>query len=153
PRLRIDDIPTNAMSAATGFYATAEDLCRYARGHYFGNEELLSDASKREMQHPYWTVEHAEASYGLGLAVQTIGDRTIVGHGGGFPGHSTNTLIDPVDRLVVVIMLNTHGPRATAGALATSVVKILQFALASQPATHLSQPRERFVGRFMSIWG
>src|SRR5262249_23331251 len=103
--------------------------------------------------HPYWTVEHAEASYGLGLAVQTIGDRTIVGHGGGFPGHSTNTLIDPVDRLVVVIMLNTHGPRATAGALATSVVKILQFALASQPATHLSQPRERFVGRFMSIWG
>ena len=47
PRLRIEDSPTHAMSPATGFYSTAEDLCRYARAHYVGNEELLSDASKR----------------------------------------------------------------------------------------------------------
>jgi D-alanyl-D-alanine carboxypeptidase len=153
PRLRIDDVPTAAMSAATGFYSTAEDLCRYARAHYLGNEELLTDASKREMQQPYWTVEQADASYGLGLAIQTIGQRRMVGHGGGFPGHSTNTLIDAQERLVVVVLNNTHGPGGLAAPLATTIVKIVDYALGAAHADPLAMPAAPFVGRFINLWG
>ena len=151
PRLPIDDVATSAMSAATGFYSTAADLCRYARAHYLGNEELLSDASKREMQQPYWEVAQAETSYGLGFSVQTIGKRKMIGHGGGFPGHSTTTLIDPADQLVVVVLNNTMGAGGLAAPLAVAIVRILDFALeASGPP--LPSPRETFTGRFESLW-
>ncbi len=153
PRLSIADIPTGAMSAATGFYSTAEDLCRYARAHYLGNDELLSDASKREMQQPYWSVPPDDSSYGLGFAVQKIGNRTLIGHGGGFPGHSTTTLIDPQDRLVVVVLNNTMGLSGLAGPLAGSIVKILDYALASHSDSAPTVQPERYTGRFMSLWG
>src|SRR6185503_2991429 len=141
PRSPIDDVETGAMSSATGFYSTAADLCRYARAHYLGNEELLTDASKREMQQPYWEVAQAESSYGLGFSHQTIGKRKMIGHGGGFPGHSTTTLIDPVDQLVVVVLNNTMGMTGLAAPLAVSIVRILDFALAASDAP-LASPRE-----------
>src|SRR5207253_732153 len=40
-------IDTRALSPATGFYSTAEDLSAYATAHCFGDERLLTDASKR----------------------------------------------------------------------------------------------------------
>jgi len=43
-------VHTGAMSPSTGFYSTVEDLCRYGAAHFLGNEELLTDESKREMQ-------------------------------------------------------------------------------------------------------
>jgi CubicO group peptidase (beta-lactamase class C family) len=153
PRLPIADVSTRAMSPATGFYSTAADLCRYARAHYLGNAELLTDASKREMQQPYWAVAQADADYGLGFAVQTLGQRRMIGHGGGFPGHSTMTLIDPRARLVVVVLNNTHGPGGLAAPLASAIVRILDFALAAESSAALAQPRERYTGRFMNPWG
>jgi CubicO group peptidase (beta-lactamase class C family) len=124
-------IDTHALSPATGFYSTAEDLCRYARAHYLGDERLLTDASKREMQQPYWEVEQADGEhYGLGLSVREVGKRRMVGHGGGFPGQSTRTLIDARDRLVVVVFSNTNATDGLAGPLAETVVKIIDFALA-----------------------
>jgi CubicO group peptidase (beta-lactamase class C family) len=154
PRRPIPFIDTHAMSAATGFYSTAADLCRFGTAHFLGNEELLSDASKREMQHPYWKVEQAETHYGLGFAIQTIGERRVVGHGGGFPGQSTSTLIDPVDRLVVVVLINANEANASGAPIATTVVKILDFALkqTSAPAEP-GAPRERYTGRFYNMWG
>jgi CubicO group peptidase (beta-lactamase class C family) len=153
-RRPIPYVDTHAMSAATGFYSTAADLCRFGAAHFLGEEHLLTDASKREMQQPYWKVEQAETHYGLGFAIQTIGDRKIVGHGGGFPGQSTNTLIDPVDRLVVVVLINVNEATANAAPLAIGVVKILDFAQKQTRVTEApAWPRETFTGRFFNTWG
>ncbi len=111
---RLPDVATGALAPATGFYSTAEDLCRYAAAHFFGNDTLVSDAAKREMQQPYWEVAQADMHYGLGFAVHEIDERRFVGHGGGFPGHATMTLFDPKDRLVVVVLVNeVSGPAGT----------------------------------------
>jgi len=155
PRRPIPDTLTGAMSPATGFYATAEDLCRYASAHFFGNEELLSDAAKREMQQPYWKIDGSDERYGLGFSVVEIGDRRLLGHGGGFPGHATRTMFDPKDRLVVVVLNNeTGGP---AGLLATAIVKIIDFALRQPRRPRRPEgrpaPYERFTGRFVNLWG
>ena len=104
------------------------------------------------MQQPYWRVEQADEHYGLGFVVQQIGDRRLIGHGGGFPGYITRTLIDTRDRLVVVVLTNdANGPART---LATGIVKVLNFAL-QQPAAGASLPTGlgRFAGRFAELGG
>lgn len=145
-------IDTRALSPATGFYATAEDLCRYARAYYIGDERLVTDASKREMQQPYWAIEQADGEhYGLGLSVREIGKRRLVGHGGGFPGQSTRTLIDAHDRLVVVVFSNTSASDGLAAPLAEAVVKIIDFALAH--AGPAPDALASYIGRFASLGG
>jgi D-alanyl-D-alanine carboxypeptidase len=152
PHRPLRDVGTGALAPATGFYSTAEDLCRYAAGHFFGDETLLSDASKREMQQPYWKVAQADMHYGLGFAIHEIGGRRYVGHGGAFPGHATMTLFDPSERLVVVVLTNeVSGPAAI---LAHGILTTIAFAL--QQRTESEAPvtaRERFIGRFANIWG
>jgi CubicO group peptidase (beta-lactamase class C family) len=148
-------IDTRALSPATGFYSTAEDLSTYAGAHCLGDDRLLSDASKREMQHPSWTIEQAEEGYGLGFSVKSIGERQMVGHAGGFPGQSTRTLLDPDDGLVVIVFSNTNATDGQAGPLAETVVKILDLALECARATDTPAdvPLEPYTGRFASLWG
>ena len=160
-RIPLPHLDTRAMSAATGFYSTAEDLCRYGAAHFMGNEELLSDETKRDMQHEAWRVEGPEPRhYALGFNVSDVGGRRMIGHGGGFPGFITFTCIDPVDRLVVSVLTNAiDGP---AQALATGVVKLINRAAeAGSPSRHLpvasaaspaATELDRFTGRFFSLW-
>lgn len=152
PRRAIPDVTTGALAAATGFYSTADEVSRYAAAHFLGDETLLTDASKREMQQPYWQIERTDGSYGLGFGVNTVGERRLVGHGGAFPGHATRTLIDPVDRLAVVVMVNEIG--GPAELLAQGVVRIIDLALRQLPAADDPSPiRARYIGRFANIWG
>ncbi len=131
PRLSIPNIGTGAMSAATGFYSTAKDLTSFAAAHFFGNTELLTDDSKREMQQPYWETGTADRFYGLGFAVENVGDRRVAGHGGRFPGHSTNTRFDATDRLATSVLTNeTSGHAAT---ISKVIFKILDLALRATP--------------------
>jgi CubicO group peptidase (beta-lactamase class C family) len=155
PRRGVPNIDTRALSPATGFYSTSEELCRYAAAHWFGDATLLTDASKREMQHPSWNVEQSEDRYGLGFSVQQIGERQLVGHGGGFPGQSTRTLIDPVDQLVVVVLSNTNGPDGLAAPLAAQIIRIIDFAQekAARDGTASKYQLDRYTGRFANIGG
>ena len=53
------------------------------------------------MQHPLWTTgQDDKARYGLGLCVTKVGERDLFGHGGGYPGHTTMTLVYGERRLV-----------------------------------------------------
>ncbi len=163
-RMAFPHLDTRAMSAATGFYSTAEDLCRSGAAHFLGNEELLTDETKREMQHETWKVEGPETRhYALGFNVSEIGGRRMIGHGGGFPGFITYTCIDPVDQLVVSVLTNAiDGP---AQSLATGVVKLINRATgtggssrdsrgdsANSAASSTPAELDRFTGRFFSLW-
>lgn len=152
-RLALPHLDTQAMSAATGFYSTAEDLCRYGAAHFLGNEELLKDDTKRDMQHEAWKVEGPlPRHYALGFNVADVAGRRMIGHGGGFPGFITYTTIDPVDRLVVSVLTNAiDGP---AEALASGVVKLINRAAETDvPPADPNLDLDRFTGRFFSLWG
>jgi CubicO group peptidase (beta-lactamase class C family) len=148
-RQPIAPVDTRAMASATGFYSTAEELCRYFSAHFTGDERLLTDASKRVLQHQWWEVDRTpDSGYGLGFAVTKVGDRQLLGHGGGFPGHITRTLFDPDARLVVAVLTNAiDGP---AQELANSVVKLIDLAALLAPAEDVGQ--SRFCGRFANLW-
>lgn len=152
-RLPVAHIDTRAMSAATGFYSTAEDLCRYGSAHCLGTGKLMSDESKREMQRDGWSIDGDDEHYGLGFGIHHIGERRVVGHGGGFPGFITATRIDPEEGLVVVALTNAHdGPAAE---LAHGVIKIINRAGAASaaPDDHPGVERSRFTGRFWTLGG
>jgi CubicO group peptidase (beta-lactamase class C family) len=152
----IPHVDTRAMAAATGFYSTAEDLTTYGAAHFFGAEELLSDASKRLLQRDESLVNaygKEIGRYGLGMDITTIGGRRLVGHSGGYPGHITRTFIDPDERIVVSVLTNCIG--GPAGNLATGVVKLLN--LAAAPPAGAQVPTDvdasRFCGSFANMMG
>jgi CubicO group peptidase (beta-lactamase class C family) len=148
-RVPIEHIDTRALAPATGCYASAIDLVRYFAAHLPDDDRLLADASKRMMRHAAWQTkaDDADQRYGLGFSVQRIGGRDWFGHGGGFPGFITRTLVDAERALVVTVLTNAiDGPAVQ---LASSFAKLLDLALESSGSTDGRQ----FTGRYANVWG
>jgi D-alanyl-D-alanine carboxypeptidase len=171
-RQDIPHVDTHAMAAATGFYSTAEDMVRFASAHFFGDDRLISDRSKNEMQRPVWTGQNPDApqdGYGYGTTIQYYAGHRMVGHSGGYPGHITRTMWDPDEGLAISVLTNAvDGP---AEELAAGILKILDKAREVSPKLPLSSglvnsaaipPPETpdtefdpaiFTGRFAALWG
>ena len=148
-RLPFDHIATGAMAAATGFSSTATDLVRWAAAHFHGDARVLSDDAKRQMQRSEWTVAGGGGAYGLGFAIDTVGDRRLCGHGGGFPGFITRTWFDPVDQLAVSVLTNAIGGPALG--LASGIVSLVD--LAARRTGDAGADLRPFTGRFATQWG
>ncbi len=154
-RVPVRPAGTEGMAAATGFFSTAEDLCTYASAHFMGDDRLVSDHSKRLMQHEWWPIEGAtDSSYGLGFSIVKSSGRRLVGHGGGFPGQITRTVFDPDARLAVSVLTNAiDGP---AEELSLSLIKLIDLAARRSGTEAGSRPEDgirRFCGRFAGLWG
>ncbi|TWD80338.1 CubicO group peptidase (beta-lactamase class C family) [Kribbella amoyensis] len=148
-RVRIDHVDTRALAAATGFYGTARDLVGYFSAHLPGDDRLLTDASKRQMQHPHWqTGKETGPRYGLGLQITKVGDRDVFGHGGGYPGHITRSMVDPERRIVVAVLTNAIDGPATQ--LTEGLLKLVDLATSKERG---EGDLARFTGRFANLWG
>lgn len=168
----IPHVDTRALAAATGFYSTAEEMVQFAAAHFFGDDRLLGDRAKSEMQRPVWTGLTPDApqdGYGYGTIVRHYDGHRMVGHAGGYPGHITRTLWDPHEGLAIAVLTNAiDGP---AEELAAGILKLLDKARAVEPKVPLSSglasgaalpppaPPGRaidlgsFTGRFAGLWG
>ncbi|SDE73656.1 CubicO group peptidase, beta-lactamase class C family [Blastococcus fimeti] len=150
---------TGVYAPATGFWSTAEELSAFAEAALvLGDDRLLPDDAKRIMQR-LETVVTAYGTeigrYGLGVDLTTVGERHLVGHSGGWPGHITLTLADPGTGLVISVLTNAiDGP---AQELAHGLVKLVDVALeprAQVPAPPAdAPPLTAFTGRFAGLWG
>jgi D-alanyl-D-alanine carboxypeptidase len=153
-RLPIAQIDTRAMSPATGFYSNTEDVCKYFTAHFVGSGKLLDDESKKEMQRVQWHVKprgkDSHEDYGLGIEVVFVDKHRTVGHGGGFPGHSTKTMADPNDKLVVVALTNCID--GSASRITKGVYGVIDH---YQKNTRKDKPKHnlnKLEGRFMNLW-
>ncbi len=151
-RIPIEHIDTFEESSATGFYSTAAELTDYFQAHIAGDDRLLSDASKREMQ---MKVSDAEDSsfYGLGIYIEKLAGRTYIGHSGGYPGHITMSKVDRDRKLSISVLTNSNdGP---AGTLCQGMLALINLALATDAKTEPAKPKvtSRFEGRFATLWG
>ena len=149
-RVPIEHVDTRALAAATGFYGTARDLVTYWSAHLLGDDRLLSDKSKRLMQHPLWqTGEEEGPRYGLGLQVAKVAKRDVFGHSGGYPGHITRSLVDPGRRIAVAVLTNAiDGPAVQ---LAEGLLKLVDLAESKDRGS--GADLARFTGRFANLWG
>lgn len=143
-------VDTRGESPCGGFYSTAEDLTEYYSAHFSGDDRILTEQSKREMQHPSWPIspESPWPAYGLGLIVDQMDGRLTFGHGGGHPGQLSQSIAVPSEELVVCVLGNSLS--APVQMLAAGLTAVSRLALRDR------DPRpdaERFCGRFTNLFG
>ena len=98
-----------------------EDLIKFYQAHIFGNETIIPDYIKREMQRTQFRKFGGE--YGFGFLLLKIEDTTLIGHGGGYPGFVTQSGFIQDQKIVVVILSNAVD--GSVDSLLIGIVKIL----------------------------
>ncbi|MEV5002161.1 serine hydrolase domain-containing protein [Nocardioides sp. LML1-1-1.1] len=93
---------TGAMAPAGQLWSTVADLLRWADFLATGHPDVLSAETLAEMAAPL----DAERSYGLGLQVVRVGERTYAGHTGSMPGFMASLFVDRASRDAVVALTN-----------------------------------------------
>lgn len=68
----------------------------------------MSTGSLREMHRVRSVEENWSSGTGLGFDISRIKDRTYVGHGGGYPDYTTQTLLQLDDKVGVIVLTNTN---------------------------------------------
>ena len=97
-----------AMAAAGQLWATLTDLGRFAAFLLGDTADVLSSDTLEEMTVPAGVDPSAPgwSTYGLGLQVVRMGDRTLVGHGGSMPGFLASVFVDRAEDLGTVVLCN-----------------------------------------------
>jgi D-alanyl-D-alanine carboxypeptidase len=100
--------------------------------------------------------ENWTSGTGLGFDISRIKDRTYVGHGGGYPGNTTQTLIQLDDKVGVIVLTNTNdsNPGDIARKLMDTVGQAVAKASAPKPAAVAWDPEwARFAGLYRGRGG
>lgn len=102
---------TLAMAPAGQLWSTVHDLAAFAKFLAYGDERVLSDELRREMQIPALINDDPGSAYtrayGFGLDIINSGGQRFIGHGGSMPGHQSTLKIDPGTGDGVVELVNS----------------------------------------------
>jgi len=105
-------VDSRGMAAATGLTSNVDDMAKFMSAQFRrgprGGSQIVSSGSWREMLRVRSVEEDWKSGSGLGFDVKRVKDRTYVGHGGGYPGNTTMTLIQLDDKVGVIVLTNTN---------------------------------------------
>jgi D-alanyl-D-alanine carboxypeptidase len=94
-RETIDFVDARGMASATGLTSTVADMAKFVSAQFTdgprGGRQILNTASLREMHRVRMMENTWTRGQGIGFSVQRVNDTLYVGHGGGYPGYTTNT--------------------------------------------------------------
>ena len=134
-------VDAKGMAAATGITSNVEDMARFVSANFRrgprGGAQVVSSGSWREMHRVRSVEENWTSGSGLGYDMSRITNRTWVGHGGGYPGNTTQTLIQLDDQVGVIVLTNTNdsNPGEIARQLIATVGVAVAKAATKKPAT------------------
>ena len=153
-------IDARGMASATGISSNVEDMARFVSAQFrrgpMAGRQILSTSSLREMHRVRSVEENWTSGTAVGFAVSRIKDRTYVGHGGGYLGNTTNTLIQLDDKVGVIVLTNTNDsdPSGIARQLMSTVGAAVAKASAPKPVTVAWDPAwARYAGLYRGRWG
>lgn len=100
------------MASATGITSNITDMAKFVSAQFrtgpTGGRQILSTGSMREMHRVRSLENDWTTGTGIGFAVSRVRDKTYVGHGGGYPGYTTQTLIQLDSKVGVIVLTNTN---------------------------------------------
>jgi CubicO group peptidase (beta-lactamase class C family) len=152
-------VDARGMASATGITSTVGDMAKFVSAQFRrgtrGGDRILSTGSLREMHRVRSVESNWTSGTGIGFASTRINDRTYVGHGGGYPGNTTQTFIQLDDRVGVIVLTNTNDsdPSAIARQLMSTVGAAVAKASAPKPVVVAWDPSwARFAGLYRGAW-
>jgi CubicO group peptidase (beta-lactamase class C family) len=150
-------VDARGMAAATGLTSTVEDMARFVSAQFRagtrGGDRILTTASLREMHRVRMLETTWTRGQGIGFSVQRIDGKLYVGHGGGYPGYTTNTKIQLDSKVGVIVLTNTgdSNPSQIAEQLMSTVGEAVASATEVKPEVVAWDPAwERFAGEYES---
>jgi D-alanyl-D-alanine carboxypeptidase len=152
-------VDARGMAAATGVTSNLEDMAKFVSAQFRrgprGGAQVVSTGSLREMHRVRSVEENWMSGTGLGFDISRIKDRTYVGHGGGYPGNTTQTLIQLDDKVGVIVLTNTNdsNPSDIARQLMATVGQAVAKASAAKPKTVWDPSWARFAGLYRGRGG
>ena len=153
-------VDARGMASATGMTSNVEDLAKFVSAQLRrgprGGAQVVSAGSWREMHRVRSVEENWTSGTGLGFDVNRIKDRTYVGHGGGYPGNMTRTMIQLDDKIGVIVLTNANdaGPMDIATQLMLTVGQAVAKATPKAPVTVAWDPSwARYAGLYRERWG
>ena len=134
-------VDARGMASATGITSTVEDMAKFVsaqfrQGPRAGNR-ILSTGSFREMHRVRVLESNWTRGSAIGFAISRDKEKVFAGHGGGYPGYTTQTTIDLDARVAVIVLTNTND--SDPGAIATQLMNTVGVAVAK--ATAPAPPR------------
>ncbi|MFZ3010093.1 MAG: serine hydrolase domain-containing protein [Candidatus Microsaccharimonas sp.] len=108
-RRLLEDVETRALAPATGLYSTINDLLVFYQ--QFLDESnaspVLSSDSISDMITSYGEMPRSgNVEYGLGIDIGMDNGTRVIGHGGGYPGQKSGTIVDAENSIVVSAFAN-----------------------------------------------
>jgi CubicO group peptidase (beta-lactamase class C family) len=153
-------VDARGMAAATGITSTVDDMAKFVSAQFRkgprGGRQILSTASLREMHRVRMLENDWTRGQGIGFSVMRRGGKLYVGHGGGYPGYTTQTLIQLDSKVGVIVLTNTNdsNPGDIARQLMTTVGDAVAKATAVKPTVVAWDPSwARFAGLYRGKWG
>jgi D-alanyl-D-alanine carboxypeptidase len=153
-------VDARGMAAATGVTSNVEDMAKFIAAQFRrgprGGAQIVSSGSWREMLRVRSVEENWLSGTGLGFDVKRVKDRTYIGHAGGYPGNTTQTLIQLDDKVGVIVLTNTNDsyPADIAQQLMATVGQAAAKAAAAKPMPVNWDPAwERFAGLYRGRLG
>ena len=99
-------VDARSLDPATGLSSSVEDMLRFLswqiRLRDGETSTVLEANTLREMQRVHFLNESWTSGRGLGFGITHTEARDLVGHGGGYPGNRTNTMLSPKEKIGVV---------------------------------------------------
>lgn len=115
-----------AMNACGGLASTAADLAKWAMFIANPVDEVLAKDTVEEMCQPQvMGDERWQFGFGLGFMLLRLGDRVVVGHTGGMPGHITGTFVHRASGTAGIALMNTTSAPDPAALATDLLVKVL----------------------------
>jgi D-alanyl-D-alanine carboxypeptidase len=152
-------VDARGMAAATGVTSNLEDMAKFVSAQFRrgprGGAQVVSTGSLREMHRVRSVEENWTSGTGLGFDITRIKDKTWVGHGGGYPGNTTQTLIQLDDKVGVIVLTNTNdsNPGDIARQLIATVGQAVAKASAPKTETVWDPAWARFAGLYRGRGG
>jgi D-alanyl-D-alanine carboxypeptidase len=149
------------MASATGITSNVQDMAKFVSAQFRtgsrGGNRILSSGSLREMHRVRSLENNWLTGNGIGFSGRRLSNRVWLGHGGGYPGYTTQTLFNLDTKVGVIVLTNTgdSGPNDIATQLINTVGEAVIKATAEKPKQVAWDPSwARFAGRYRSTrWG